>query len=444
MVHVFRTSAVGRASVAIAATLILGTSLTGCDAGDGGGPSTTPTPTSSVVPSATPSPTAPTGGFQPDAAAATLGDPAPVVLIKTGPSWLYLYNVATGTAQRIDESQLGVHGYMLTIDGDVSWDGMQVVFDSAATDIVNGDTNGFVDVFLKQVQSGAAFRVSEFDAVAGNEASTGPRISADGTTIVFTSYATNLVPGVTKVPQAYVYDVATGALELVPAGQVGQAAYGYHPAVSAGGRYVVFASSTQGEYGDDNYYGDLYVVDRTTGDVEQVSVASDGTPGDFLSSDPTISLDGRYVAFQSEASNLVGDDTNTVYDVFVRDRASGTTTLVSRTPGGAPANGDSQHALMVQDGSGVVFGSQASDLVPGDTNGAYDIFYADLATGAVTRLNVGPGGVQANADSYPDAVYGGRYLVFFTYATNLGGDGDDGPMRQYVYDFQTGTLDRFS
>jgi Tol biopolymer transport system component len=388
-------------------------------------------------------PTLPAGGFEPDAAAATLGDAAPVVLIKTGSSWLYLYNVATGTAQRIDVSDAGTPGYNLTIDGDVTWDGMQVAFDSAAPDIIPGDTNGFVDVFLRQVQSGAAFRVSEFDAVAGNEGSTGPRISADGSTIVFTSYATNLVPGIQRVPQAYVYEVATGALSVVPASQDGQFPYSYHPAVSAGGRYVVFAFSTQGEYGDDNYYGDLFVLDRTTGDVEQVSVATDGTPGDFLSSDPTISLDGRYVAFQSEASNLVGDDANTVFDVFVRDRTSGTTTLVSRTPGGAPGGGDSQHALMVQDGSGVVFGSQASDLVAGDTNGAYDVFYADLATGAVTRLNLGPGGVEANADSFPDAVYGSRYLVFFTYATNLGGDGDDGPMRQYVYDLQTGALDRF-
>jgi len=99
--------------------------------------------------------------------------------------------------------------------------------------------------------------------------------------------------------------------------------------------------------------------------------------------------------------------------------------------------------LIAQDGAGVVFGSQASDLVAGDTNSAYDVFYADLTTGAVTRLSVGPGGVQANADSYPDAVYGGRYLVFFTYATNLGGDGDDGPMRQYILDLQTGALTRF-
>lgn len=414
--------------------------VAGCDGG-GGAASPTLTPTPTISPTVTP--TDAPSGFEVDAAAATLGDAAPVVLIKTGSSWLYLVNVDTDEAQRIDVSDLGTPGYNLTIDGDVTWDGSQVAFDSAATDIIPGDTNGFVDVFLRQVNAGAVFRVSEVNAVAGNEGSTGPRISADGSTIVFTSYATNLVSGVQRVPQAYIYNVATSALTVVPASQDGQFPYSYHPAVSAGGRYVAFAFSTQGEYGDDNFYGDLFVVDTTNGDVEQVSVATDGTPGDFLSADPSISLDGRYVAFQSEASNLVGDDANTVYDIFVRDRALGTTTLVSRTPGGAPGNGDSMNALMVHDGSGVVFGSQANDLVAGDTNGAYDVFYADLATGAITRLNVGPGGVEADADSYPDAVYGGRYLVFFTYATNLGGDGDDGPMRQYILDLQTGELDRF-
>jgi len=425
----------GLAGVSIAAL-----ALAGCSGG--GGPS--PSPTSSPSPSSSPSPTAGlTDIFALDPAVLTIGEAAPVVLIKTGPTWLYLYNVATGQAQRIDVSQAGAPGYNLTIDGDVTWGGTEVAFDSAATDIIPGDSNGFVDVFLMQVDSGAVSRVSQSGAGAGNEGSFEPRISADGTSIVFTSFATNLVPGVATVPQAYRYSVLSGELSLVnPSGAAGSS-YSSSPAISAGGRFIAYESSSQGEYGDDNFHGDVFVLDTKTGVTEQVSVATDGTSGDLLSSNPTISLNGRFVAFQSEASNLVEGDVNTVYDVFVRDRATGETRLISRAISGLPANGDSQTALMVQDGSGVVFGSQASDLVAGDGNNAYDVFYADLATGTLQRLSVGPGGEEADGDSYPDAVYGGRYLVFFTYATNLGGDGDDGPMRQYVYDLETGALTRF-
>ncbi len=297
-------------------------------------------------------------------------------------------------------------------------------------------------MFLSQVSAGSVLRVSE-GASQGNESSFEPRISADGTTIVFTSFATNLVPGVVSVPQVYRYDVPTGQLSLVAASAAAGSPYTSNPAVSAGGRYIAYASSTQGEYGDDNFYGDVFVIDTTTGVSEQISVATDGTPGDFFSGNPSISLSGQLVAFESEASNLAPDDANTVFDVFVRDRASGETRLISRNPAGLPGNGDSMTPLIAMGGTGVVFGSQASDLVAGDTNDAYDVFYADLATGAITRLSVGPGGVQGNGDSYPDAVYGGRYLVFYTYATNLGGDGDDGPMRQYIYDLETGALTRF-
>lgn len=406
----------------------------------GGDPESSGSPAPNA--SASASPTSGDPLFEPDPAAAGLGAPAPFVLIKTGSTWLYLVNVETDTAERIDISELGAEGNN-TMDGDLSWDGSSVAFDSAATDIVAGDTNGFPDVFLRHVAAGSVARVSQTGAGEANDGSYEPRISADGTTLVFTSYATNLVASIAKVPQVYRYDVVSGQISLVQVGTAAGTAYSTSPAISAGGRYLAYASSTQGEYGDDNFYGDVFVLDTTTGVVEQASVASDGTPGDFLSGAPSISLDGGLVAFHSEASNLVGDDANTVYDVFVRDRATGETTLVSRGSSGLPGNGDSRDPLIARGGAGVVFGSQASDLVAGDTNNAYDVFYADLATGAVTRLSVGPGGAQADADSFPDAVYGGRYLVFYTFATNLGGDGDDGPMRQYILDLETGALNRF-
>ncbi len=432
--------------IVLASTVGAVLALSACGPGEEASPTApAPTPTASppgASPSSTPSSVL-SNVFELDSAVLFLPEPAPVVLISAGPSWMYLVNVDTHGAQRVDVSTLGAPGYNVAMNGDVAWDGASVVFDSGAADIVAGDTNGVMDVFLSQVDSGATLRASAPPGGQANEWSFEPRISADGTTIVFSSFATNLVPGVTTVPQVYRYDVPTGQLALLAAGAGPGTPYTSSPVVSAGGHYVAYASSTQGEYGDDNFYGDVFVVDTTTGTTEQVSVATDGTPGDFFSGNPSISLDGRLVAFESEASNLVADDANTVFDVFVRDRASGETRLISRNLSGEPGNGDSMTPLIANGGAGVVFGSQASDLVPGDLNGAYDVFYADLATGAITRLSVGPGGAEANADSYPDALYGGRYLVFRTYATNLGGDGDDGPLRQYILDLVTGSMTRF-
>jgi Tol biopolymer transport system component len=411
--------------------------LAGCT-DEGGAATPTPSPASpGVTPSTSP------GGFEPDPAAATLGEAAPVVLLKLGPTGLYLHNLEDSSEVRIDDTTVGAPGYQLTVDGDVTWDGSQVAFDSAAEDIIFSDTNGYIDVFLQQVATGSVYRVSEVAGVEWNEGSFGPRISADGSTIVFMSFATNLDPGVTTVPHVYRYDIAAGELKLVSVGPDGGQPWASDPSVSAGGRYIAFAASTQGEYGDDNFYGDVFVLDTTTGFVEQVSVATDGTPGDFISGHPSISLDGRLIAFESKASNFVVGDTNAFSNIYVRDRVTGETTLISKNASGGPGNNDSVGPAILGDGSGVVFWSYASDLLPGDTNGDYDVFYADLATGAIERINVGPGGVEANGFSMLEGVYGSRYVVFMTDATNLGGEGDDGPHYWYGYDLETGDLTKF-
>jgi Tol biopolymer transport system component len=375
----------------------------------------------------------------PDPAAATLGEPAPVVLIKLGPTGLYLHNLGDSSEVQVDYTAGTAPGSKSSVDCDMSWDGTQVVFDSAAADIVPDDTNGVVDVFV-WLENNSVFLVSEVVGGAANEGSFEPRISADGSVVVFTSQATNLVPGVTRVPQVYRYPIVSGELSLVSASSVGETPYTFNPTISAGGRYVAYASSTQGEYGDDNFLGDVFVLDTTTGAVEQVSVATDGTSGDAISSGPSISLDGRLIAFQSKASTFVAGDTNAFANIYVRDRVTGETRLVSKNTSGGPANNDSVGPAMVQDGSGVVFWSYASDLVVGDTNNSHDVFYADLETGDISRLSVGPEGVEANGDSLLDAVYGARYVVFHTWATNLGGEGDDGSMHFYAYDLETGAL----
>ena len=158
--------------------------------------------------------------------------------------------------------------------------------------------------------------------------------------------------------------------------------YSFDPAISADGRFVAFASdATNLVPGDTNSTADVFVRDRQTGTTRRVSVSSGGAQGNDVSSDPAISADGRFVAFKSDATNLVPGDTNDSDDIFVHDRQTGTTRRVSVSSGGAQGNGDSLSPAISADGRFVAFESCATNLVPGDTNDAIDVFVHDRQTG---------------------------------------------------------------
>jgi uncharacterized repeat protein (TIGR01451 family) len=202
------------------------------------------------------------------------------------------------------------------------------------------------------------------------------------------------------------------------------------PAVSADGRYIAFASLSDNLVpGDTDGTVDVFVRDRLTGTTERVSVSNTGAQGNAGSGllngmgGPSISADGRYVAFDSQASNLVKGDTNNAIDVFVRDRLTGTTERVSVSSAGVEGNGDSTHPSISADGSRVAFDSFADTLVQPDTNFSQDVFVHDRATGSTVRVSDGPGGVQGNNSSFGADVNGnGRLVVFSTFASNLGGN----------------------
>ena len=154
--------------------------------------------------------------------------------------------------------------------------------------------------------------------------------------------------------------------------------------LSASGRYVAFTSMASTLVRKDlNGTSDIFVRDLRTSRTTRVSVSSDGTESDGASMKPSISADGRVVAFPSSATNLVSRDRNGVQDIFARDRASGTTVRVS-TGAEGEANTLSLASLVSADGSAIVFSSEASNLVPGDRNGALDVFVAERATRRVT------------------------------------------------------------
>lgn len=222
------------------------------------------------------------------------------------------------------------------------------------------------------------------------------------------------------------------------------------PSISADGRYIAFSSSASNLIENDtNLREDVFVHDRETGKTTLVSISSTGVYGNNRSESPSISADGRYVAFISFASNLVENDTNggsnfNKSDVFVHDRQTGQTIRVSMSSTGEQANNSSFSPSISADGQFVAFDSDASNLVPNDTNESYepyrgrDVFVHDRQTGQITRISVSSTGAQAdNGSLNPRISADGMVVAFDSYATNLvANSGTTFPV--YVHDRQTG------
>jgi uncharacterized repeat protein (TIGR01451 family) len=306
----------------------------------------------------------------------------------------------------------------------VSRDGRFVAFWSRATDIVPGDTNGVADIFVRDRSSGTTIRANtaadgtQADAMGGVSA-----LSADGRHLAFTTFATNLVPGATNGTQhVYVKDLQTGSVVRASTAADGALANGLSTAVSASGdgRYVSFASSaTNLVGGDTNGVGDIFVKDLLTGAVVRASTGSDGGEANNYSAEPAMSADGRWVAFRSGASNLVAGDTGAA-DIFVKDLQTGAIVRASTNGSGAQADGSSALPSLSADGRFVAFQSAATNLVSYDTGGKVDIFVKDLQTGVVQRASTTGSGVGSYTDSSAPCISDdGRYVVFEGGGINL-------------------------
>jgi Tol biopolymer transport system component len=217
-------------------------------------------------------------------------------------------------------------------------------------------------------------------------------------------------------------------------------------AISGDGRFVAFASdATNLVASDTNGSEDVFVRDRVSGITERASVSSSGVQGNGESGAPSISADGQFVAFYSFASNLVAGDSNGTYDIFVHDRVTGVTERVSVDSSGVERNGPSGYPAISADGRFVVFGSSADNLVPGDTNGWFDVFVHDRQTGTTELVSVDSYGTQADADSGlgpPSSISAdGRYVAFHSYATNLVAGDTNGFLDVFVRDRQNGTTE---
>jgi Tol biopolymer transport system component len=387
----------------------------------------------------------------------------------------------TPSTIRVSVATDGTQANSSSFSPSISADGRYVAFDSNATNLVAGDTNNASDIFVRDTCVGApsgctpsTTRVSvATDGTQGNGDSSQPSISADGRFVAFASGAGNLIPGGTAVgPLVFLRDTCAGAASgctpsttLVSVATDGTQANSSseQPAISADGRYVAFGSAATNLVANDTNQGfDVFVRDTcqsSSGPVSgctpstiRVSVASDGTQGDADSSSPSISADGRYVAFGSAATNLVANDTNQSFDVFVRDTCAGvpvgtaslctpSTIRASVATDGTQASSSTVGSVQPSisaDGRFVAFDSLADNLVAGDTNGSVDVFVRDTCgssggpvagcTPSTIRVSVASDGTQGNSHS-GDAVTGlgaalgtsadGHFVTFASYASNL-------------------------
>ena len=343
----------------------------------------------------------------------------------------------------------GVQGNDESYDPSISSDGRYVAFHSEATNLVTEDTNGRYDVFVYDRNTDIIERVSmDNSGVQGNEGSYYPSISSDGRYVAFLSFATNLVTGDTNDSMdVFVYDRDTDTIEMVSVDNSGVQGddNSYDPSISSDGRYVAFQSrATNLVTGDTNAKRDVFVYDRDTGTIEMVSVYNSGFQGDDSSGEPSISSDGRYVAFYSYATNLVTGDTNGENDVFVYDRDTDTIEMVSVDNSGVQGDYSSRYPSISSDGRYIAFASDATNLVTGDTDESVNVFVYDRDTDTIEWVSVDNSGVLGGESYSPSISSDGRYVAFQSTATNLvTGDTNDSH-DVFVYDRDTDTIERVS
>ena len=314
----------------------------------------------------------------------------------------------------------------------VSNDGSLVAFISDDRRLVEGDTNGDTDVFVLDRSSGEIARVS----VASDGAQApGPyghslhiAISGNGRFVAFATESPGLVPDDTGGrTDVFVHDRVTRETSRVSVASDGRQANGdsFEPSLSGDGRYVAFqsVSTNISDVAIPRERGIVrsYVHDTVTERTRLVSVSSREVPANGHSTGAAMSDDGRLVAFDSEANNLVPRDTNGRSDVFVRNVIRGTTHRVSRTFRGGQARGSSSMPSISAEGRFVAFMSRAGNLVRGDTNGEIDVFVRDRAQRTTFRVSVATSGRQANGMSFEPSIASRRPMVAFTSrATTLG------------------------
>lgn len=308
----------------------------------------------------------------------------------------------------------------------ISGDGRYVVLASEADDLIPDDNNAFTDIFLWDRLDNSIQRINL--ALNGEEAdapSHAPVISEDGRYVFYTSEATNLVAfDFNDLSDLFIYSIEQGTTERLSqsfdGSEVDQPILG-RPSVSADGRFVAFATdASRVVENDTNGVADVFVLDREASTTERISLATlTANQGNSASHEPAISADGRFVTFTSEASNLIGDDTNGVADVFVHDRQSATTDRVSVATDRREVTQASWSPAISADGSSVAFISRG-DFGIGPPPTHNEVFLVTLASGQIERVSLGANNSAATGDaSHVTLSRDGRYVTYDSAADNI-------------------------
>jgi Tol biopolymer transport system component len=359
--------------------------------------------------------------------------PSPALLVACLAVLAALAGVAlaapAATTKRSSVSTSGAQGNGSSVGPGISPDGRLVAFTSVSSNLVSGDTNGTSDVFIRDRQTHKTARVSVSSTGAqGDGASSAypPTISSDGRYVTFTSDATNLVSGDTNgASDVFVRDLKLHKTKRVSVSSTGAQGGGPSetPIISGDGGSVIFGSgATNLVAGDTNGQQDIFVRNLKTHKTTRVSVSSSGAQADGGNFAPSISADGHLVGFGSDATNLVSGDSNANPDIFIRDLKTHETRLVSVSSSGVRGNSGSSDPSVSADGRYVGFQSFSTNLVGGDTNGDRDVFLRDLKAHKTKRLSVSSSGAQANGPSFfvdPSVSAHGEFVVFVSGATNL-------------------------
>lgn len=350
---------------------------------------------------------------------------------------IFVRDTVLGTTECVSVSNAGVYGNGSSRMPSISVDGRFVAFDSDATNLVASDINNQRDVFVHDRLTGTTEIVSLWNGGAqANNYSQRPSISADGRFVAFESVATNWIPFKTfPVGDIFVRDRLLGTTEWVSPNSSGLPNNNHHsgqPSISDDGRYVAFASLAGGLAStsfDTTYTSQVYVRDRQTATSEWISVCTLVSGEACDSYEPSISGDGRFVAYESDSTVVVPNDTNGMRDVFVRDRQTGLAERVNVSSSGAQAvtvgpsvSTGSSHGSISRDGRYVAFDSYATNLDPIDVQpfNFEDIFVHDRQTGVTTLVSKNDGGVQGSSSSENPALSAdGSSVAFASFATNL-------------------------
>lgn len=319
-------------------------------------------------------------------------------------------------------------------------EGRFVAFVSSTTGLTStsGSTGGFRQIYWRDRLTGTNTLVSASAAgVPGNNDSVAPAISADGLTVVFESYANNLVAGdANGVRDVFVWsathpELGARRISVGPGGAEANSE-SFEPVVSGDGRVVAFSSGASNLAPGVSGTSTINVYRRDLIAGTNTLISADGSGLGVGGSKPALSEDGSRLAFYSFASTLVAGDTNGLWDIFVFDAGTGRNTRVSLTSTGGERDQGSESASRVVapaisgNGRFVAFATTATNMVPGDTNGLQDVFVVDTQNGGVVRASTGVSGAQGNADSpmgqgeRVSLSYDGSWVGFSTFASNLG------------------------